>query len=135
MPIIKTCRKCHQKYEYGTKCSCLSKYRKQMNTVQGKEDNFYISKEWRAVRELVFIEYGIEDGALCCQRCLINERIIVYKNMEGHHLKPRSKYPELELDPDNIVPLCKSCNIELGDSGIVDWDRSKELREKIDYTL
>lgn len=28
------------------------------------------------------------------------------------HIKPRSKYPELSLDIDNLQILCKACNKE-----------------------
>jgi hypothetical protein len=30
------------------------------------------------------------------------------------HIKPRSKYPELELDEDNLQVLCKDCNYGKG---------------------
>jgi 5-methylcytosine-specific restriction endonuclease McrA len=102
-----------------------------MNTVKGKEDNFYTSKAWRALRKFKIEEYG---GF--CQRCIIKFGRIVSTNIEAHHIKPRSKFSKLELEPDNIVILCKNCNLELGNSGTVDWDRSKEVKKNVEgYTL
>lgn len=34
-------------------------------------------------------------------------------------MKPRSKYPELALDPDNLQVLCKACNL-----GKLAWDET-----------
>lgn len=32
-------------------------------------------------------------------------------NLHVDHIKPRSKYPELALDPDNLQVLCGRCNL------------------------
>lgn len=130
MVIMKKCSKCLQKYEYGKQCSCYFKNKKIQNAIKGIEDSFYNTPAWRTLRKIKLIEYN---GA--CQRCLVKYGIINTKNPEGHHLKPRSKYPELELEPDNIVILCKTCNLQLGDSGITDWDRTKEIRNETKYVL
>lgn len=130
MPIMKKCSKCGEKYEYGKKCPCYYKSRKKDIAVKGKEDNFYTSEPWRTLRYIKIIEYGA-----FCQRCWINNFLIVSRNIEGHHIIPRSKRPDLELDPENIVILCKRCNLQLGDSGIIDWDRTKEKRRNMDYHI
>lgn len=127
---MKTCSHCLEKYEYGKKCSCYYKRRKEEKTVKGQNDDFYNSTKWRKLRLEKLEEYGA-----VCQRCLIKYGIIVSKKLEGHHVKPRSKYPELELEPENIVIICKTCNAELGDSDITDWDRSKEIKQNMNYTL
>lgn len=130
MPIIQKCSKCGEKYEYGKKCSCYYKVRNKETAVKGKKDTFYSDGPWRDLREEKLEEYGAH-----CQRCLINDGKIVTENLEGHHLIPRSKRRDLELDPENIVILCKRCNLQLGDSGIIDWDRTKEKRMNMDYQL
>jgi len=40
--------------------------------------------------------------------------------MHVDHIRPRSKSPSLELDPDNLQVLCKACN--LGKSNLDDTD-------------
>lgn len=101
-----------------------------MKAIKGQVDYFYTNKPWRDLRDMKLNEYNST-----CQRCLVKYGIINNHNPEGHHLKPRNKYPELELDPDNVVILCKNCNLKLGESGIVDWDRSKEIKQENEYVL
>lgn len=37
------------------------------------------------------------------------------KRLEVHHIKPFHQNPELELDPDNLITLCKkSCHLYFG---------------------
>lgn len=37
------------------------------------------------------------------------------KGLQVHHIKPFHKFPELELDPDNLITLCnKSCHLYFG---------------------
>jgi 5-methylcytosine-specific restriction endonuclease McrA len=31
-----------------------------------------------------------------------------HKKLEVHHIKPFNKYPELELEPSNLITLCES---------------------------
>ena len=130
MAIIKKCSKCGEKYEYGKKCSCYYKNRKKDSAIKGKKDTFYSDEPWRTLRNIKMIEYGAH-----CQRCILKFHRITTTHLEGHHIIPRSKRPDLELDPDNIVILCKRCNLQLGDSGIIDWDRTKEKRTNMDYQL
>lgn len=41
-----------------------------------------------------------------CQRCGANG------NLHAHHVKPRAMFPELALELDNGLTLCKECHIE-----------------------
>jgi len=37
------------------------------------------------------------------------------RGLEVHHIKPFHLYPELELDPNNLITLCnKSCHLYFG---------------------
>ena len=116
MPITLTCGRCTKTYEYGKKCSCYYKSRKKDNAIKGLDDNFYSSTAWRTLREIKLNEYNS-----MCQRCLVKENKIVTTKLEAHHIVARSVNKSLELDPNNVVIVCKTCNLQLGTSG-VDWD-------------
>lgn len=100
-----------------------------MNVIQDKDDNFYSSSAWRKLRDLKIEEYHGH-----CQRCLVKYDILITSNLEAHHIVARSVDDTLELEPSNIVIVCKTCNLQLGASG-VDWDRSKEIKQEINYAL
>ncbi|MFJ5751655.1 HNH endonuclease [Peribacillus frigoritolerans] len=114
--IYKTCSKCRNKYEYGKKCSCLNRLNKEMQAINGEVDIFYTTPEWRKLRKRIILR----DGAHC-HRCLIKYNIITASNLEPHHIVARSVNKELELEPTNLVTVCKTCNLQLGTKG-VDWD-------------
>lgn len=58
-----------------------------------------------------------------CQRCYIKYGIINGDELQVHHIKPRITHPELMYDEDNVITLCKSCNVQLGLNGIdFDWE-------------
>ena len=61
--------------------------------------SFYQSWEWKKLRYQVLMYYGAK-----CMLCGSDHRIVV------DHIKPRKKYPELELDFDNMQVLCNECN-------------------------
>ena len=46
------------------------------------------------------------------------------RNLQVHHIKPRKEYPELMFEPDNLITTCKTCNLQMGTSGI-GWDIEK----------
>lgn len=74
--------------------------------------SFYTSLEWGLMRKKVFSRLGKK-----CLKCGSKEKLHI------DHIKPRSKYPELELDIDNLQVLCRSCNI------------SKSNRDQTDYRV
>jgi hypothetical protein len=62
---------------------------------------FYESREWLALRYTILRKYG-----RTCMLCRVTEG-----EMHVDHIKPRSLYPELELDPTNLQVLCRACNL------------------------
>jgi len=60
---------------------------------------FYESPLWQRLRYETLKKYRA-----CCL-CGSTDQLHV------DHIKPRSLYPALELEPDNMQVLCKSCNI------------------------
>lgn len=85
-------------------------------------DDFYNSKEWLEVR------YGVICSSLgCCQAC--GARASTNIQLHVDHIKPRSKYPELQLIPGNLQILCQHCNFGKSNKDETDWRwmPSKEL--------
>ena len=72
--------------------------------------DFYTSWEWAKLRYEVLKRYGA-----VCMCCRSTENIVV------DHIKPRSKYPELELSFDNMQVLCSLCNRGKGAHDETDW--------------
>jgi len=89
--------------------------------VMPKKD-FYFSWEWKKARFEILKKYGPE-----CMLCGSNHRIVV------DHIKPRSKFPLLELDQDNLQVLCNDCNMGKSNDDYTDFrpnysaDESDEL--------
>ena len=76
-----------------------------------KNDPFYVSGAWRAVRE----EALLRDHYIC-QKCLRKYELgLIIRPRDAtmvHHIRPRSECPELELDLNNLESLCDSCHNE-----------------------
>lgn len=69
-------------------------------------DSFYTSRQWLALRYQAIMKYG-----RVCMLCRAS-------NIEIHvdHIKPRSKFPHLELDINNLQVLCRECNLGKGNT-------------------
>lgn len=92
---------------------CLSQISDLMRNTQTQKNGFYVSLEWRKLRYKVLIKHGKR-----CEACGQNSRTAQY---HVDHIKPRSRYPELELDIDNLQVLCADCNIGKSDLDETDW--------------
>ena len=77
---------------------------KKKQTRKSNQD-FYNSREWRELRFDVLKQMRVDHGKVFCQLCFAENT-----QMHVDHIKPRSKYPELELDKSNLQILCASCN-------------------------
>jgi len=67
-------------------------------------DEFYSSKKWR---ELRFVALQQSNGR--CTLCGASAKDGVQIHVD--HIKPRSKYPKLQFDLDNLQILCQDCNL------------------------
>ena len=79
-----------------------AKKKRQRRTYKNNDD-FYNSREWMDVRYKALQLHGRQ--CLCCGAKAPGVELHV------DHIKPRSKYPELELDINNLQVLCKACNL------------------------
>lgn len=64
---------------------------------------FCNTREWRELRYKALRKYGFR-----CLACGAKPPDIV---LHVDHIRPRSKYPELELSLDNLQVLCELCNV------------------------
>ncbi len=74
---------------------------------------FYTSSAWLRVRYDALKRF---DGA--CHCCLCRP---IRTPLHVDHIKPRSKYPELALDPANVQVLCQDCNFGKCNTDETDW--------------
>jgi 5-methylcytosine-specific restriction endonuclease McrA len=75
---------------------------------------FYDSREWQELRYRVLRKYGAT-----CQCCGATRRDGVRIHVD--HIKPRSRFPSLELDENNLQVLCEPCNMGKGAQDLTDW--------------
>lgn len=77
--------------------------------------DFYDSPAWLRVR------YQVLKGKHHCECC--GFRGDANNPLQVDHIKPRSKYPALELTLSNLQVLCRDCNIGKGAWDETDWRR------------
>lgn len=77
-----------------------------------KDKDFFESREWRELRYRVLLKHGRR--CMCCG-ATPDQGVILHVD----HVKPRSRYPELELSFDNLQVLCENCNLGKGA-----WDQT-----------
>lgn len=66
-------------------------------------EEFYKSKQWRQMRAAVLRRDGYQ-----CRRCRRYGKLRQATTV--HHIKHLDEYPELALDPDNLISVCTACH-------------------------
>jgi len=84
-----------------------------LNREKAPKDGFYKSHQWLRLRYQVLTESKAVCG--CCGASGRDTTIHV------DHIKPRSKYPELELEISNLQVLCSDCNMGKSNIEETDW--------------
>ena len=74
-------------------------------------DSFYSQPSWLRLRYEAFMKHG-----RVCMVCGL-----LKGEMHVDHIKPRSKYPHLELDLSNLQILCRACNLGKSNTDETDW--------------
>lgn len=125
----KICNKCGKIIDFNEVCSCKrsNKERNEYKRNYYRKNKEYLkplsTARWRKLRSLI-----IKRDKGCCQRCLIKYGIVNTKDLQVHHIKPRIDYPELMFDESNLITLCKTCNLQLGTSGELDFEPNLDLK-------
>ena len=77
-------------------------------------ESFYTSDEWIHVRY-----EAIKQSRGYCEACGMGKRDGAKLHVD--HIKPRSKFPELELEVTNLQVLCQLCNKGKSNTDMTDW--------------
>jgi 5-methylcytosine-specific restriction endonuclease McrA len=101
--------------------SCVKANTRTPRVKKKSVNKFYQLWEWKKVRYQALLKY--EQKCMCCGDHPPFCRLVV------DHIKPRSKYPKLELDINNLQILCNSCN--MGKVNTDETDFRSELHEKM----
>lgn len=78
-----------------------------------KKTNFYSTWAWRKLRYKVIKHYG-----KTCMACNASGKDV---QIQVDHIKPRSLFPELALDFENMQTLCADCNMGKSNIDFTDW--------------
>lgn len=89
----------------------------------GREDKFYNSRPWRNLR-LKALERDHHECQMCKKNSKVNK--IVFANTV-HHIKEVKDRPDLAMDLDNLISLCRKCHEEIHER----LDKANEKRKKV----
>lgn len=90
-----------------------------------RKDKFYDSQEWKEARYAALVACG--GKCLCCGASAADGA-----QLHVDHIKPRWKYPRLELEITNLQVLCGWCNVGKGGWNDTDW-RTDEQRQQLEH--
>jgi 5-methylcytosine-specific restriction endonuclease McrA len=76
---------------------------------------FYDSPEWQRLRYRVLV--NAKGSCMCCGATAKSSAAPLHVD----HIKPRSRYPELELELSNLQVLCRACNLGKSAWDETDW--------------
>ncbi|MBC3540635.1 HNH endonuclease [Rufibacter sediminis] len=79
-----------------------------------KRDDFYNSEAWFRIRYIVLRR---DKGK--CQLCGRSRKHGI--QLQVDHIYPRSLYPHLELELENLQTLCRPCNLGKSNLFADDW--------------
>lgn len=81
-----------------------------------REKCFYDSNQWRRLRYKVLTFYGRK--CMCCGA--------MEGQMHVDHIKPRSRFPHLQYDFENLQILCADCNLGKSNDDCIDYRKKKQ---------
>ena len=81
------------------------KTKRKVKVAKQSSKQFYESPEWRSLRYRVLEKHSGE--CMLCGRSKRKHGVVIHVD----HIKPKSKYPELALEYNNLQLLCEDCNL------------------------
>lgn len=113
----KVCSRCGRVISINEQCGCTHYYPKSQKKEKSETTKALSRKRWLEKAKNIK-----KRDKFLCQRCLIKYKIINFEDLQVHHIKSREHYPELMYEDENLVTLCKTCNLQLGTSDKLDFD-------------
>lgn len=104
--------------------SKVKRTRKKTKVKRVSSKSFYSSWAWKKLRFEVIKTYGAT-----CMCCGSDKNIVV------DHIKPRSKFPDLELDFNNMQILCNQCNMGKSNDDFTDFRDKVKPCDDIDAAI
>lgn len=118
----KFCGVCGDIVPINERCSCRPKVKS-----ESSKNHPSATKRFQKKRRN---EIMPRDG-YCCQRCKIKFNKITLDDLQCHHIKSWRDYPELAYDENNLIIVCQSCNLKLGNSNVLDFKWQPPKQEPI----
>lgn len=102
----KPCNKCRKLTRNALCAECAAKEDARRREARAYHDKYRpgprqrgYDTTWEKIRRMYLRRHPL------CERCVgLTPATMV------HHIKPVAKYPELRLDPDNFMALCRDCH-------------------------
>lgn len=85
----------------------------------GMGKQFYDTAQWMTLRYKALREYGLK-----CHCCGATDT-----ELHVDHIKPRSRFPQLELEFSNLQILCRACNLGKSNTDSIDWRTSGTIAQ------
>lgn len=126
MAMYRTCNRCCKKIPYNEKLcdSCKPKARqeKQQYKKNRVDEKIYNTRAWKQLR----LEVLEDNKHICwvCSQIKAKKRYTVATDV--HHIKSILTNPELALDYNNCLPLCKECHQEIHRYSLDSLDKIEE---------
>ena len=90
--------------------------------------SFYDTDEWRTVRYRVLRR----DSGHCA---LCGTRGGPSNPLQVDHIKPRSKFPNLQYDMNNLQVLCRDCNLGKSNKDQTNWRLPRQNQKSVAATF
>ena len=123
----KTTCSCGRINPMGSTCKCKREKRSEYMKNYDRDPLLSTRKWLRKRLSIIKRDKGL------CQRCLALYGEYNGKELQVHHIKSRKDYPELTFDDNNLITVCKMCNLKLGTKNVLDFEK-REI-DTTEYSL
>jgi len=118
------CGVCGNIVPIGERCSCSPK-------VKSESSKKHVSSQTRFQK---LRKRMLKRDNYTCQRCVIKfgkRDHSIHEDLQCHHIKSWRDYPELAYDENNLIIVCRDCNLALGNSNVLDFEWQPPNQEPI----